>query len=114
MNHHKNNYIYVVYKYMPHYYFAIASQTFLIDEEPVEEILRERTDYYKRINKNLDFWLIKNPDFINLPKFAHIKAQLVSPAVAIISFDKQFIQWLKLRIGFVATGNFESKSYITS
>nr|QCI07444.1 hypothetical protein [Leiomenia cribrosa] len=97
---------------MPHYYFAIASQAFLINEEPMEEILRERTNYYERMNKNLDFWLIKNPDFIHLPQFKDLKAQLNSPAAAIISLDKQFIQWLKLRIGFVIIGHFESKSYM--
>uniref|UniRef100_UPI0030016009 Ycf54 n=1 Tax=Anunuuluaehu liula TaxID=3049639 RepID=UPI0030016009 len=95
---------------MPHYYFAVASQNFLLKEEPIEEILRERTNYYKSINKDIDFWLVTNPTFINLPKFESIKTQLIHPAAAIISLDKQFIQWLKLRIGFVAIGNFESES----
>nr|YP_009295560.1 conserved hypothetical plastid protein [Mastocarpus papillatus]AOL58044.1 conserved hypothetical plastid protein [Mastocarpus papillatus] len=94
---------------MPNYYFAVASQNFLLYEEPIEEILRERTDYYKGINKDIDFWLITNPNFINLPQFKSIKAQLINPCAAIISLDGQFIQWLKLRIGFVAIGNFESQ-----
>lgn len=93
---------------MPHYYFAVASQSFLLEEEPIEEILRERTNYYKSINKDIDFWFVTDPHFINLPKFESIKAQLINPPAAIISLDEQFIQWLKLRIGFVAIGNFES------
>ena len=97
---------------MTQYYFAIASKSFLMEEEPIEEILRERTNYYNRINKNIDFWLVTNPYFINLSQFADIKAQLISPSVAIISLDKQFIQWLKLRIGFIAIGNFEAESYL--
>ena len=102
------------YLYMPHYYFSIASKNFLMKEEPIEEILRERTDYYNRINKDIDFWLVINPKFINLNEFAQIKAQLISTPAAIISLDKQFIEWLKLRIGFVAIGNFESESHLIS
>lgn len=96
---------------MPEYHFVIASQKFLLHEEPVEEILRERTNYYKRINKDIDFWLVKNPNFISMPEFKHLKVQLNNPTAAIISLDQKFIQWLKLRIGFVAIGNFASTSY---
>nr|AOM64599.1 hypothetical protein Riqu_120 [Riquetophycus sp.] len=95
---------------MNRYYFAVASEKFLTKEEPVEEILRERTDYYNSINKDIDFWLVKNPKFIHLKQFSHIKSQLISKPAAIISLDQQFIQWLKLRIGFVAIGHFESES----
>lgn len=99
---------------MNQYYFAIASKSFLMEEEPIEEILRERTDYYNRNNKNLDFWLVTNPSFINLSQFADIKAQLKKPSAAIISLDQKFIQWLKLRIGFVAIGEFEADSYLVN
>lgn len=98
------------YQYMTQYYFAIASKNFLMKEEPIEEILRERTNHYKRINKDIDFWLVINPYFINLQQFADIKQQIISTPAAIISIDQQFIQWLKLRIGFVAIGQFESES----
>ena len=97
---------------MYNYYFAIASKSFLVDKEPLEEILRERTTYYKSINKDIDFWFIVNPDFINMPSLQNIKAQLKTPAAAIVSFDKQFIQWLKLRIGFVAIGTFQTSDLI--
>lgn len=98
---------------MPQYYFAIASQNFLMKEEPIEEILRERKDYYIRTKKEIDFWLVTNPNFIYLEKFEQLRTQLTKTSVAIISLDKKFIQWLKLRIGFVATGNFESQSHLT-
>ena len=95
---------------MTRYYFAIASQHFLMDEEPIEEILRERTNHYKSINKNIDFWLITNPNFINANELIKIKDKIPNTPTAIISLDKEFIQWLKLRVGFVATGKFELKS----
>ena len=94
---------------MPQYYFAIASKKFLTNEEPIEEILRERKDYYERIGREIDFWLVDNPDFIHLEQFKQLKKQLNSYSTAIISRDRQFIQWLKLRIGYIAIGYFESK-----
>lgn len=97
---------------MYNYYFAIASKSFLIDKEPLEEILRERTNHYRSINKDIDFWFIVNPDFINMPSFQNLKRQLKTPAAAIVSFDEQFIQWLKLRIGFVAIGTFQTNDLI--
>nr|YP_010195865.1 hypothetical protein LK221_pgp190 [Gracilaria bursa-pastoris]UAD83262.1 hypothetical protein [Gracilaria bursa-pastoris] len=93
---------------MPKYYFAIASKNFLMNEEPIEEILRERTNHYKDIKKDIDFWFITNPDLLKSFNINHTCKQLTEDYAAIISLDKQFIQWLKLRIGFVATGEFQS------
>nr|YP_010873092.1 Ycf54 [Nemalion vermiculare]WGV34442.1 Ycf54 [Nemalion vermiculare] len=92
------------------YYFAIASQDFLLHEEPLEEVLRERINHYKNIEKVIDFWLIVNPEFINATEMASIKKQLTKPSAAILSHNKTFIEWLKLRFGFVITGEFESPS----
>lgn len=95
---------------MPYYYFAIASKKFLVNTEPVEEILRERTNYYKSISKDIDFWFIIDPKFISLSEFKNSKIKIPNTPAAIISLDQEFIQWLKLRIGFVAIGEFQSKS----
>ena len=95
---------------MYNYYFALASQNFLLKEEPVEEILRERTEYYDSKNKNLDFWLVVNPNLADFPNFIHKYITNDCSYAAIISFDKKFIQWLKLRIGFVIIGQFKSNS----
>lgn len=95
---------------MTKYYFAIASQDFLLNEEPLEEVLRERVNYYKNIKKIIDFWVVMNPTFINAPEMSKIKQQLTKPAVAIISENHVFINWLKLRLGFVITGEFTSPS----
>nr|QVY58425.1 hypothetical protein [Kappaphycus striatus] len=95
---------------MPHYYFAIASKKFLVDAEPIEEILRERTNHYTTTNKHIDFWFTLNPKFIYLPELKYIETKFKKPAAAIVSLDQEFIEWLKLRIGFVTVGNFESES----
>ena len=88
------------------YYFAIASEKFLLQEEPIEEILRERMNYYKNQCKEIDFWLVKNPGFLHLPEMSKIKNRLNTTTASIISTNPLFINWLKLRIGFVITGHF--------
>nr|YP_009019531.1 hypothetical protein [Gracilaria salicornia]AHH24499.1 hypothetical protein [Gracilaria salicornia]UAD87525.1 hypothetical protein [Gracilaria salicornia] len=98
---------------MPKYYFAIASRNFLMNEEPIEEILRERTNHYKDIKKDIDFWFVTNPHILRSFNLHHIREQLKEDCAAVISLDEKFIQWLKLRIGFVAIGKFQS-NYIFS
>ena len=96
-----------------HYHFVVASQDFLIKEEPIEEILRERKNYYKSISKEIDFWFILDPHFIDNAIFDDNYVKLPKRCAAIVSLDKQFIQWLKLRIVFVAVGTFQSSNLIS-
>lgn len=95
---------------MYNYYFALASQNFLLNEEPLEEILRERTEYYQSKNKNIDFWFVLNPKFIDFSQLGSNHFNIDNSYAVIISLDKSFIQWLKLRIGFVTIGEFTSNS----
>ena len=92
---------------MTTYYFVAASEKFLTIEEPIEEILKERMRNYKQNNKEIDFWLLKNPSFLQTSKFVDLKAKIPSPPAAILSTDKKFITFLKLRLEFVAVGEFE-------
>ncbi|CBN55418.1 MULTISPECIES: MgPME-cyclase complex family protein [Kamptonema] len=95
---------------MQTYYYVLASQKFLLEEEPFEEVLKERTRHYKEQEKEIDFWLVKQPVFLEAPKMAEIKAKCPQPSVAIVSTDPQFITWLKLRLEYVITGEFEAPS----
>nr|YP_009315260.1 Hypothetical protein ycf54 [Yamadaella caenomyce]SCW23715.1 Hypothetical protein ycf54 [Yamadaella caenomyce] len=100
---------------MTTYYFAIASQDFLLYEEPLEEVLRERINHYKQMEKVIDFWLVINPSFIHSPDMADLKRQIIKPSAAILSCNPKFIKWLKLRFGFILTGCFEVPSaYISN
>ena len=92
---------------MTTYFFIAASEKFLTVEEPIEEILKERIRNYKENNKEIDFWLLKNPSFLRTPQFDDLKAKIPSPPAAILSTDKKFITFLKLRLEFVAVGEFE-------
>ena len=93
---------------MTTYFFVAASEKFLTVEEPLEEILKERIRNYKENNKEIDFWLLKNPLFLKSSKFVDLSTKIPSPSAAVISTDKKFITFLKLRLEFVAVGEFES------
>jgi hypothetical protein len=95
---------------MTKYYYILASQKFLLEEEPLEEVLRERTRDYQEKNKEIDFWLRKQPAFLETPELAEVKGKCPQLPVAIISTNPQFITWLKLRLEYVITGEFEAPS----
>ena len=78
--------------------WAIRKQSLSNDHLPLEK------------NKEIDFWLVKQPAFIEAPGFAEIKAKCPQPSAAIISTNSDFITWLKLRLEYVARGEFEAPS----
>ena len=89
---------------MGKYHYVLASQKFLLEEEPLEEVLRERIRNYHEREKEIDFWLVKNPAFLEAPEMSDIKNKCPQLPVAIISTDSQFITWLKLRLEHVIVG----------
>jgi hypothetical protein len=95
---------------MTTYHYILASQKFLTEEEPLEEVFRERTRDYQEKNQEIDFWLVLQPAFLEAPEFAELKSKCPQPAAAIISTNKQFIIWLKLRLEYVAMGEFDAPS----
>ncbi|MBA2750000.1 MAG: DUF2488 family protein [Tatlockia sp.] len=94
---------------MQTYYYVLASDRFLV-EEPIDEVLTERTRNYHENEKTIDFWLVKQPAFLEAPEMAAVKAQCPPEPTAIISTNPQFITWLKLRLEYVLTGEFSAPS----
>jgi hypothetical protein len=92
------------------YHFVAASEAFLTEEEPLEEVLRERTRHYGEQGREIDFWLVRRPAFLEAPEQAAVAAAVPRPAAAVISTDETFITFLKLRLEFVARGRFEAPS----
>ena len=92
---------------MTTYYFIAASKKFLTEEEPLEEILKERRRNYNENNRNIDFWLLIKPQFLKSNEFKEIYEKIPRPQAAVLSTDKKFITFLKLRCEFVAVGEFE-------
>ena len=95
---------------MTQYHFVAASEAFLTVEEPLDEVLRERVRNYSEQNKAIDFWLVKRPAFLEAPELAAISANVPRPAAAVVSTDAKFIEFMKLRLEFVAKGSFEAPS----
>ncbi|WP_019502408.1 MgPME-cyclase complex family protein [Pseudanabaena sp. PCC 6802] len=92
------------------YYFVAASRNFLCEDEPLAESLKERTRNYGDRKKEIDFWLVEQPAFLDAPEMADVKRQCPQPAAAIVSTDPNVVRWLKLRLEFVATGEFTAPS----
>lgn len=88
------------------YYFVIASEQFLVTEEPLEEVLRERIQYYRRTKKRIDFWLLPSPKFLYSKDYQKTITKIPNKCLAIISTNKIFITWLKLRLNNVFVGEF--------
>ena len=68
---------------MKTYHYVLASQHFLIEEEPLEEVLKERTRDYLEKQKEIDFWLVKQPAFLEAPEMQEIKTKCPQPAAAV-------------------------------
>lgn len=93
------------------YYFILATKEFLFEIEPVEEVLRERAHYYSSRNKQVDFWILPSPGFLNT--YSNELKELTKDnsnenLVAIVSTDADFIYWLKLRYQNVLSGSFNA------
>ena len=95
---------------MQTYHYILASESFLLEEEPLAEVLKERTRNYHEQEKTIDFWLVKQPAFLEAPELAVNKAKCPQPAVAVVSTNEQFITWLKLRLEYVLVGAFMAPS----
>ena len=95
---------------MSTYHFIAASEAFLTVEEPLEEVLRERVRNYGEAGKTIDFWLLRRPLFLEAAELAAVAGSVPRPAAAVVSTDEKFITFLKLRLEFVARGQFEAPS----
>ena len=95
---------------MSTFHFIAASEAFLCEEEPLEEVLRERIRNYGERQRPIDFWLVRRPAFLEAPELSSLAQAVPRPAAAVVSSDEKFITFLKLRLEFVARGRFEAPS----
>ncbi|MFM7085771.1 MAG: MgPME-cyclase complex family protein [Cyanobium sp.] len=95
---------------MSTYHFVAASEAFLCEEEPLEEVLRERVRHYGEQGREIDFWLVRRPAFLEAAELSSLAGAVPRPAAAVVSTDATFITFLKLRLEFVVTGQFEAPS----
>lgn len=97
------------------YYYLLMSQQDLLQNEVIEEVVRERTNSYLLQNKKTDFWILISPKFTTSPDitqkikqtnfYKQKKTDLISSNnsefySAVVSVNKEFIIWLSLRLGY--------------
>jgi len=90
-------------------YFILIDQQKMLEIEGLEEVLRERDTYYRKIDKNFNFWitsypLITNPSFRNqIKKTSYYNSKVnkldLNKTSALISNNGLFTVWLANRIG---------------
>ena len=105
---------------MAQFYYLLMSKLEIFKNNVIEEVLRERANYYFSKNRANDFWLIESPEFIQsqsilkkIEKLNFFEKNQNSEYFVIISSDKVFINWLALRIGYfeaLTTSEKNSKS----
>jgi hypothetical protein len=87
------------------YYFLLFSQKNIFNNQVLEEILRERSNSYFLRNKISDFWILISPKFLSnfkqsLDNSSFLFTNQKTFYGVIISPNKDFIEWLKLRLGY--------------
>lgn len=91
------------------YYFLVANAKFMLDdEEHFQELMKERLRHFGDVEREQDFWLLYEPDF--LENYPDITKRLSRPAVALISTDSAWITFMKLRLDRVLKGEIEASS----
>jgi len=94
------------------YYSLILLQKDLLENQVFEEILRERSTYFFQQKKPRNFWLVLSPKIFSqsslVKKFQETQFFQTNNLeknffLSIVSSDKDFINWLGLRLGYFET-----------
>jgi hypothetical protein len=113
------------------------SQKDFLQNQVIEEILREKSSYYMVQNKTPDYWILISPKFLsennlkekikNTRFYKNQKNKIIFKSndsseiefyASLVSSDKEFMNWIKLRLGyFEEIGEFqnekENNSYVS-
>jgi len=90
------------------YWFCIANADFMLHDENNEhfpEVLRERRRFYREIDREQDFWIVPNPKFLDA--MPDVDKKVRKPCVAVVTNDKVWNDFIKLRLDRVYKGGIE-------
>ena len=95
------------------------SQKDFLQNQVIEEILREKSSYYMVQNKTPDYWILISPKFLsennlkekikNTRFYKNQKSKIIFKSndsseiefyASLVSSDKEFMNWIKLRLGY--------------
>uniref|UniRef100_A0A7R9YQR7 Uncharacterized protein n=1 Tax=Chlamydomonas euryale TaxID=1486919 RepID=A0A7R9YQR7_9CHLO len=82
------------------YYAVVANMNFFFNDvqnESIAEQLRERVRFFKEINREIDFWLVPEPKWLD-SKYPDLAKKVARPCVALVSTDKVWITFMKTRL----------------
>eukprot|EP00882_Tetradesmus_deserticola_P004462 GHRQ01004707.1.p1 GENE.GHRQ01004707.1~~GHRQ01004707.1.p1 ORF type:complete len:211 (+),score=90.42 GHRQ01004707.1:121-753(+) len=82
------------------WYGLVANAEFFcndVQNEAMAEQLRERVRYFKEQGREQDFFLVANPTWLDA-KFPEQAKQVKRPCMALVSSDKQWVTFMKLRL----------------
>ena len=101
------------------YHYLVMSQKDFLENQVIEEILREKSSYYMVQNKVPDYWILISPKFLtennlkekirNTRFYKNQKNKIVFKSndsseiefyASLVSSDKEFMNWIKLRLGY--------------
>ena len=91
------------------YHCIVFEQNDFFKNQVIEELLRERSSYYLNKNISNDFWIILNPNFLKnnlflekISKTNYFKKFNIEKSffAVLISPNLEFINWIKLRLGY--------------
>jgi len=91
------------------YHCLVFEQNDFLENQVIEELLRERANYYIDKNQLNDFWVLTNPNFLkeknilkNLKNTIYFKKRNTEKIFysVLISTNVEFIKWIQLRIGY--------------
>ena len=93
------------------FYFCVANADFMLNDENNEHIpeeLRERRRFYRETSKEQDFWVVPNPAFLDA--MPDVKKKVRQPCVAVVTTDKVWNDFVKLRLDRVYKGAVEGSA----
>ena len=93
------------------FYFCIANADFMLNDENNEhfpEVLRERRRFYRETSKEQDFWVVPNPSFLDA--MPDVAKKVRQPCVAVVTTDKVWNDFIKLRLDRVYKGAIEGNA----
>ncbi|KAF8072354.1 hypothetical protein HT031_000013 [Scenedesmus sp. PABB004] len=82
------------------WYALVANAEFFcndVQNEPLAEQLRERVRYFQEQGRPTDFYLVPNPAWLDA-RFPAEAKQVRRPCMALVSTDKQWVTFMKLRL----------------
>lgn len=93
------------------FYFCVANADFMLNDENNEhfpEVLRERRRFYRETSKDQDFWVVPNPAFLDA--MPDVAKKVRQPCVAVVTTDKVWNDFIKLRLDRVYKGAIEGNA----